>query len=200
MFMAPSVRPLFGAFLWPAGGPGVRPGTAQPCGFAGAAPGQNDQEGRRQSMLQTIVVVILLAIDGWIVLTNPAAVQTSILLRTSSSSAQVYSVTIRMLFEAAGAALIILWIAGLIDRASLDRRVEQYERTVRFMNEKMMQVKSRAYDDERQPLEDICVRLDALDRDIRALRARMDREPPAPAADATRVVPAETRIVRDKTA
>jgi len=151
-------------------------------------------------MLQTIVVVVLLAIDGWIVLTNPAAVQTSILLRTSSSSAQVYSVTIRMLFEAAGAALIILWIAGLIDRASLDRRVEQYERTVRFMNEKMMQVKSRAYDDERQPLEDICVRLDALDRDIRALRARMDREPPAPAADATRVVPAETRIVRDKTA
>lgn len=151
-------------------------------------------------MLQTIVVVILLAIDGWIVLTNPAAVQTSILLRTSSSSAQVYAVTIRMLFEAAGAALIILWIAGLIDRASLDRRVEQYERTVRFMNEKMMQVKSRAYDDERQPLEDICVRLDALDRDIRGLRARMDREPPAPAADATRVVPAETRIVRDKTA
>lgn len=151
-------------------------------------------------MLQTIVIVILLAIDGWIVLTNPAAVQTSILLRTSSSSAQVYSVTIRMLFEAAGAALIILWIAGLIDRASLDRRVEQYERTVRFMNEKMMQVKSRAYDDERQPLEDICVRLDALDRDIRALRARMDREPPAPAADGTRVVPAETRIVRDKTA
>ena len=151
-------------------------------------------------MLQTIVVVVLLAIDGWIVLTNPAAVQTSILLRTSSSSAQVYPVTIRMLFEAAGAALIILWIAGLIDRASLDRRVEQYERTVRFMNEKMMQVKSRAYDDERQPLEDICVRLDALDRDIRALRARMDREPPAPAADATRVVPAETRIVRDKTA
>jgi hypothetical protein len=105
-----------------------------------------------------------------------------------------------MLFEAAGAALIIVWIAGLIDRASLDRRVEQYERTVRFMNEKMMQVKSRAYDDERQPLEDICVRLDALDRDIRGLRARMNREPPAPAADATRVVPAETRIVRDKTA
>lgn len=151
-------------------------------------------------MLQTIVVVILLAIDGWIVLMNPAAVQTSMTLRMSSSSDQVYALTIRMLFGAAGAGLIIVWIAGLIDRASLDRRVQQYERTVRVMNEKMMQVKSRAYDDERQPLEDMCVRLDALDRDIRSLRARMDREPSAPAADTTRVVPAETRIVRDKTA
>jgi hypothetical protein len=151
-------------------------------------------------MVQTIVVVILLAIDAWIVLTNPAAFQTSLALRSSQSAGQVYTVTIRMLMEAAGAALVIAWIAGLIDRAGLDRRVEQYERTTRVMSEEMMRTKARAYDEERGPLEDIRVRLDTLDRDIRGLRARFDREALAPAADTVRVAPAETRIIRDKTA
>jgi hypothetical protein len=105
-----------------------------------------------------------------------------------------------MLMEAAGAALIIAWIAGMIDRAALDRRVAEYERSVRVMNDEMSRVKARAYDEERQPLDDIRVRLDTLDRDIRGLRARMDREPLAPAAETTRVVPAETRVYREKTA
>jgi hypothetical protein len=147
-------------------------------------------------MVQTIVVVILLAIDAWIVLTNPAAFQMSLTLRTSSSASQIYTVTIRMLMEAAGAALVIAWIAGMIDRAGLDRRVEQYERTTRVMSEEMMRVKSRAYDEERQPLEDIRVRLDTLDRDIRGLRARIDREPVSPVASATdtvRVMPSDVR-------
>jgi hypothetical protein len=142
-------------------------------------------------MLQTIVVVILLAIDAWIVLTNPAAFQTSLTLHASRTAGQFYTVTIRMLMEGAGAALVIAWIAGMIDRASLDRRMEQHERTVRVMSDEMSRVKAQAYDGERQPLEDIRVRLDALDRDIRGLRVRM--EPLAPAADTA-------RVIRDKTA
>lgn len=152
-------------------------------------------------MLQTIVVVILLAIDAWIVMTNPTAFQMPLTLRTSNSAtSQFFTVTIKMLMEGAGAALVIAWLAGLIDRAGLDRRVEQYERTTRVMSEEMVRVKSRAYDEERQPLEDIRVRLDTLDRDIRGLRARIDREPVAAAADTGRVAPAEPRIIRDKTA
>jgi hypothetical protein len=148
-------------------------------------------------MLQTIIVVILLAIDAWIVLTNPAAFQTSLTLRASGTAGQVYTVTIRQLMEAAGAALIIAWIAGMIDRASLDRRMAQYERTVTVMGDEMARVKARAFDSERQPLEDIRIRLDTLDRDIRGLRARLE---PATAADTGRVVPAETRMIREKTA
>ena len=151
-------------------------------------------------MLQTLVILILLAADAWIVLTNPGAFQTLLSLRVSSSSAQVYSVTIQTLMEAAGAALVIAWVAGMIDRAALDRRVEHYERTVRVMNDDVARMKARAYDEERQPLEDIRIRLEALDRDVRGLRARIDREPLAPVSDTTRVVPSETRAVRDRTA
>ncbi|HLW48391.1 MAG TPA: hypothetical protein VKW09_11560 [bacterium] len=151
-------------------------------------------------MLQTIVILVLLAIDAWIVMTNPAAFQTLLTLRASSSSAQVYSVTVRMLMEAAGAALVIAWVAGMIDRAALERRAAQYERTVRVMNDEMARMKARAYDEERQPLEDIRTRLETLDRDVRALRARIDREPLAPVSDTPRAMPSDTRMIRDRTA
>jgi hypothetical protein len=100
---------------------------------------------------------------------------------------QFVVMTIRDLMVGAGAALVLAWIASLLDRGALDRRVQQYERTMRVMSDEMLRVKAKAYDEERQPLEDIRVRLDTLDRDIRGLRARIDREPLPRAADTTRV-------------
>jgi hypothetical protein len=139
-------------------------------------------------MLQTVVVVILLLIDAAVVLANPPALQTSLTLRVPGAGAgQATVVTAQMLMIAAGIALVLGWIASLIDRAALDRRVQQYERTVRVMSDEMLRVKARAYDEERQPLEDIRVRLDTLDRDIRGLRVRLDREPLARPAETTRV-------------
>jgi hypothetical protein len=138
-------------------------------------------------MLQTIVIAILLIAGAAVVLANPAAFQGSLNLHVPGASAQVIVVTIQDLMAAAGAALVLAWIAALLDRGGLDRRVQQYERTMRVTNDEMLRVKARAYDQERQPLEDIRVRLDTLDRDIRGLRARIDREPLPTDANTTRV-------------
>jgi hypothetical protein len=138
-------------------------------------------------MLQTILIATLLIIDAAIVLANPSAFQASLTLRMPGSTDRFVVVTVENLMAAAGAALVLAWIAALLDRAGLDHRVQRYERTTRAMSDEMLRLKARAYDEERQPLEDICVRLDTLDRDIRGLRARIDREPLPKPADTTRV-------------
>lgn len=137
-------------------------------------------------MLQTLVIAILLIVDAALVLSNPSAFQGSLTLRIPGSD-QTFAVTMQTLMAAAGGALVLAWIAALMDRAGLDHRVQHYERTMRVMSDEMLRVKARAYDDERQPLEDIRVRLDTLDRDIRGLRARIDREPLTQPSDTGRV-------------
>jgi len=137
-------------------------------------------------MLQTTVIVLLLAIDAAIVLGNPSAFQHAMTLRMPGAGGQTLDVAVQTLMIAAGAALVLAWIAALTDRAALDRRAQHYERTVRVMGDEMRRVKAQAYDQERPPLDDIRVKLDTLDRDIRGLRARIDREPLRP-ADTTRV-------------
>jgi len=138
-------------------------------------------------MLQAIVTAILLILDAAIVLANPSAFQGSLSLRMPGAADQFVVLTIQDLMVAAGAALVLAWIASLLDHGALDRRVQQYERTMRVMGDEMLRVKAKAYDEERQPLEDIRVRLDTLDRDIRGLRARIDREPLPRPVDTTRV-------------
>ena len=138
-------------------------------------------------MLQTIVIAIFLILDAALVLANPSVFQGSLVLRWPGAADQSMVVTMRDLMAAAGGALVLAWIAALIDRGALDRRVQHYERTMQVMSEEMLRVKARAYDEERQPLEDIRVRLDTLDRDIRGLRARIDREPLPKTADTTPV-------------
>jgi len=138
-------------------------------------------------MLQTIVIVMLLILDAAVVLANPSAFQGSLTLRIPGSAGQFLVVTMQDLMAAAGAALVIVWIAAMIDRGALDRRIQRDERTMKGMSDEMLRVKAGAYDEERRPLEDIRVRLDALDRDIRGLRARIDREPLPGPVDTTRV-------------
>jgi hypothetical protein len=151
-------------------------------------------------MLQTLVIVILLLLDAAVVIMNPSAFQGSLTLRMPGAGDQVLTVTLQSLMAAAGAALVIAWIAALIDRGGLDRRVQRYEQETREMSDEMLRVKAKAYDQERQPLEDIRVRLDTLDRDIRGLRARVDREPlPRPADTANlAVAPGLAPSVQDR--
>ena len=138
-------------------------------------------------MLQTIVVLLLLIMDAAIVLTNPSAFQGALTLSVPGAADQTVTATLRDLMVAAGIALALAWSAALIDRAALDRRVQHHERTMRVMSDEILRMKARAYDEERQPLDDLRVRLDTLDRAIRSLRARIDREPPSKPADTTRV-------------
>lgn len=135
-------------------------------------------------MVQTVVIVILLALDAAIVLSNQPAFQGAMTLNVPGLSGQPIVVAMQMLMTAAGAALVLAWIAALVDRAALDRRVQNDERTMRVMSDEMQRVKAKAYDQERQPLEDIRTKLETLDRDIRGLRARLDREPLAKPVDA----------------
>ena len=138
-------------------------------------------------MLQTVVIAILLMAGAALVLGNPYVFQGSLALHAPGVANTFVLVTIQDLMAAAGAALVLAWIAALIDRGGLDRRIQRYERTVHAMNDDLLRMKSKAYDEEREPLEDIRVRLDALDRDIRGLRARIDREPLPKPVDTTRL-------------
>jgi hypothetical protein len=138
-------------------------------------------------MLQTIVTIILLIFAAAVVITNPSVFQGSVTLRAPGMPDQVAVITLANLMEAAGAGLVVIWIAGRIDRGGLEGRVTRYERDMRVMNDEVLRMKAHAYDQERQPLEDIRIRLDTLDRDIRGLRARIDREPAAGPADTNRV-------------
>lgn len=139
-------------------------------------------------MLQTILIAILLVADAAIVAANPSAFQATITLGVPGAADQSVIVTMEQLMVAAAAALVLAWIAALIDRGALDGRIQRFERTVHTLNDELMRMKSKAYDEEREPLEDIRVRLDSLDRDIRGLRARIDREPLPKQADSSRMV------------
>lgn len=128
-------------------------------------------------MVQTVVIVILLALDAAIVLTNQPAFQGAMTLNLPGQPGQSVVVTMQMLMTAAGGALVIAWIAALVDRAGLDRRVQNDERKMQMLHDEMARVKAKAYDQERQPLEDVRTKLETLDRDVRGLRSRLDREP-----------------------
>lgn len=131
--------------------------------------------------MQTVLVILLLLGDAALVYYNLSALQAQITLAAPGTQ---IATTHLVLMAAVGGAFVLMWLAGVADRAVLERMVRQRDTTVHAMSEEMLRMKSVAYDQERPPLHDIRVRLDSMERDLRAIRARVgdgalakDREP-----------------------
>jgi len=74
------------------------------------------------------------------------------------------------LMAAVAGSFVLVWLAGVVDRAALERRLRQRDAALHAMGEEMLLMKSAAYDQERPPLADIRARLDSMERDLRAIR------------------------------
>jgi hypothetical protein len=130
-------------------------------------------------MIQAVVILLLLVIDLAMMLTNQG-LQGSLTLGIPGWPYHAMVVTMQALTAGVAAALVLVWVSGLLDRARLDHG---YGSAIRVMDDEMARVKdemarvkANAYDDIRRPLDNISARLDSVDRDMQALRDRLDRE------------------------
>lgn len=121
-------------------------------------------------MAQTVVLLLLIAAEAVLVFYNSAAMQSAITLTGPGMEVKVTQLS--LLASAAGA-FVLLWLAGLADRAGAQRRVRRQETTLKAMEQEMLRMKSTAYDQERPPLGDVRVRLETMERDLRAIRVRL---------------------------
>jgi hypothetical protein len=123
-------------------------------------------------MVQTVIVVILILADAVLLQLNLDALQGPVALAVPGTGG--FTVTPMLVLVAGGAALALAWLAGQVDRTILERRVRHRDATLRVMGEEMLRVKATAHEPH-PSLVDIGARLDALDRDLRALQERVER-------------------------
>lgn len=121
-------------------------------------------------MIQTIAVVALLLTDVALALFHFPN-----LLRVARLFPQAPGIGIThiALFTAVGAAFLLIGLAGLADRLIFMRRVrarlEERDAALRAMGEDVLRMKAACYDQERPPLAEVQVRLDAVEQGLRAL-------------------------------
>jgi hypothetical protein len=121
-------------------------------------------------MVQTIIVVLLLVADAMLILLDADALQAPFTVAVPGTAG--VTATPMLMLVAAGAALVLGWLAGQVDRAILERRIRHRDATLRVMGEELLRLKAAAY--EQQPsLAELRGRVDALDRDVRALEERL---------------------------
>ncbi len=121
-------------------------------------------------MVQTLIVVLLILGDAVLVYFNLPALQSQITLTAPGTQATMSHL---VLMAAVAGSFVLVWLAGVADRAALERRLRQRNAALHAMGEEMLLMKSAAYDQERPPLADIRMRLDSMERDLRALRTRV---------------------------
>ncbi len=123
-------------------------------------------------MLQTVILLLMIAAQAALVVYNNFAIESTLTLTIPWTGMQVtLTHLVMMAFVTGGFAL--LWLAGVADRAGLERRVRQQDAALNLMGEEMLRMKSSSYDQERPPLDDLRVRLEGIERDLRAIRLRL---------------------------
>jgi len=93
------------------------------------------------------------------------------------------AVTGLAIMAAAGAVLVVAWIAGQVDRAVLERQIRRRDTTLhvigeelaRVMGEEWVRIRATVDDRESRPWAELRTRLDVIDRDLQGLRERVDR-------------------------
>lgn len=126
-------------------------------------------------MTQTLIVALLILADAALVYFNLPALESALTLTAPGMQA-----TTSYLALAAGAAgaFLLIWLAGMADRAVLEQSIRQRDATLHAMGEELLRMKSTAYDQERTPLADIRARLETMERDLATIRARLGENPP----------------------
>jgi hypothetical protein len=126
-------------------------------------------------MVQTVIVILLVLADVALARFNSPALQTPVTV--SAPGMQATTISLFLLMLAFAGALVLVWLAGLIDRAALEQRMRRHERTVRATRDELLESRSAAYVADRSVTADVRARLDAVERDVAALRARIGDGP-----------------------
>lgn len=121
-------------------------------------------------MVQTVIVILLVLADVALARFNSSALQTPVTV--SAPGMQATTISLFSLMIAFAGAIVLVWLAGLIDRAALEQRIRRHERTVRATRDELLETRSSAYVADRSVAADVRARLDAVERDVAALRAR----------------------------
>jgi hypothetical protein len=126
-------------------------------------------------MVQTIVLIVLLLADAIVIAFNTTLMRAP--LAISLFGRQVTTAQY-VLPGGAAAALLVLWLAGAMDRIVWKGLLRKGAAAVRAMTEEVQRLKAAAYDQERPPLDDIRARLEFIQNNLQIVRSRLGGEEP----------------------
>jgi len=132
-------------------------------------------------MIQTVIVILLVLADVALIQMNLGHLGAQITLAVPGMAP--VAVTGLAIMAAAGAVLVVAWIAGQVDRAVLERQIRRRDTTLhvigeelaRVMGEEWVRIRATVDDRESRPWAELRTRLDVIDRDLQGLRERVDR-------------------------
>jgi hypothetical protein len=123
-------------------------------------------------MIQTIVLILILLAGVAFAQANLGVLHSQ--LAVALPGVTGVPLTLLRALVAIGGALVLLWIAGLIDLQILRAQIRRKDEVVRSMEERIAQLKSEAYDRQQSVLVNIEHRLEVLARDVRNMIPRRD--------------------------
>jgi hypothetical protein len=123
-------------------------------------------------MVQTLVMVIVLLIVGAVIQTNMAVMHTQSPLTLPGDS----SVTISYLrlLAAMGAAVALVWLAGMVDIAFLRGQIRRRDAAMLTLEQDLMRFKATGYDQQQAGLNDVRSRLEVVVHELRGMLARVE--------------------------
>jgi len=125
-------------------------------------------------MIQTVVLILLLLGGAIAAQANLDALHSQ--LRVVLPGLSGVPLTLFRSLMAIGAALVVLWVAGLTDLAIARRQIRSRHAAVRSMERAMTELKSTEFDRQRSVLATIERRLDVLAQEVRNAITRREVE------------------------
>lgn len=126
-------------------------------------------------MVQTILVVLLLLLDAVIVRQNITVLGSPFSINVPGiPGGPSIAVTPLGLLAGMAGALALLWLVAQAERWVQERQVRERDAALQSMGEELLRIKGSMYDEERPPLADIRLRLDAIERDLRMIRRTVE--------------------------
>jgi hypothetical protein len=123
-------------------------------------------------MVQTLVMVIALLILGAVIQTNMTVIDT----RTPLTLPGEWSVPITYLrlLAAIGAAAVLVWLAGMLDRVLLRAQIRRRDAALLALEQDLVRFKATAYDQQQPALSDVRERLEVVVHELRSMLARVE--------------------------
>lgn len=123
-------------------------------------------------MIQTLVMVIALLILGAVIQTNMTVVHTQTPLTLPGEWS--VPITYLRLLAAIGAAAVLVWLAGMLDRVFLRAQIRRRDAALLALEQDLMRFKATAYDQQQPALGDVRGRLEVVVHELRGMLARVE--------------------------
>ena len=123
-------------------------------------------------MVQTLVMVIVVLIIGAAIQTNMAVIHTQAPL-TLPGDLNVPISYLRLLV-AMGAAVALVWLAGMIDAALQRGQIRRRDAAVLALEQELMRFKAAGYDQQQTAMNDVRGRLDSVVHELSGMQARVE--------------------------